>query len=67
MDERRYSITEGLLHKIIQTLKEGTIAYHGVARKLSVEQQSRLRMVADNGESVAEEIKRQMREQDGQE
>lgn len=67
MDERRYSITDGLLYKIIEAFKAGTIAYHGVARNLTAGQQSRLRVVADKGEEMAEEIKRQMREQDGAE
>lgn len=66
MDERRYYIGERLLNRMIETFKSIVVVYHGAAR-LGFFGSRRMRQAADDADAAAEDLKREMRRQDGQE
>lgn len=66
MDEKRYWIREGLLRKLVEIAKVLSGMYHAAARG-KFWGAKRLRQLADQTDADAEEVKQEMRKQDGQE
>lgn len=66
MDERRYVIREGLLRRLAEFAKVLSGVYHAAARR-KLWGAKRLREWADEADASAEEVKLEMRKQDGKE
>lgn len=66
MNERRYLISEGLLRKLAEFAKVLSGIYHAAARG-KFWGAKRLRQLADEADASAEEVKLEMRKQDGKE